>query len=144
MCIRRRTILFWINSMMRNNRDTVAAFYTALAGGDAAAALGLMADDINWVGMEGWPYRAAGRGPAAVAEGILGPMLADWQDLLVTPATFHDAGDVVISIGRYSGVHSVTGKALDIAFAHVWTVTDGKLAAFRQFTDTLLIDRAMR
>lgn len=137
-------MLCWINKVMSDNRDTVAAFYTALAGGDAAAALGLMADDINWVGMEGWPYRAAGRGPAAVAEGILGPMLADWKDLAVTPSAFHDAGDVVVSIGRYSGVHNTTGKALDAAFAHVWTVTDGKLAAFRQFTDTLLVDRAMQ
>jgi ketosteroid isomerase-like protein len=30
------------------------------------------------------------------------------------------------------------------AFAHVWRVAEGKLARFDMYTDTLLIDRAMR
>ncbi|MDR7258527.1 ketosteroid isomerase-like protein [Sphingomonas sp. BE270] len=129
---------------MSINRDTVASFYAALAAGDAGAALGTMAEDINWVGMDGWPYRATGRGPEAVAEGILAPMMADWEHLTVTPASILDAGDVVVATGRYGGVHRSTGKTLDVAFAHLWEVNDGKLAGFRQFTDTLLVDRAMR
>ncbi len=129
---------------MSSNRDMVASFYTALASGDAAAALGAMAEDISWIGMDGWPYRATGRGPSAVAEGILAPMMADWEHLAVTPATILDAGDVVVATGRYSGVHRTTGKTLNAAFAHLWMVSEGKLAGFRQFTDTLLVDRAMR
>lgn len=129
---------------MNSNIDVVDGFYAALAAGDALAALEAMASDIEWIGMVGWPYKTEGRGPAAVADHILGPMLSDWQDLLVTPNAFYDAGETIISTGRYAGMHRVTGKALDAAFAHVWTVRDGRLARFRQFADTLVVDWAMR
>lgn len=129
---------------MRSNRDIVASFYAALAAGDAVAALGAMAEDMSWIGMEGWPYRTAGPGPAGIARGILAPMMADWQLLAVAPEAFHDAGDVIVATGRYGGVHRATGKTLEAAFAHLWTVRDGKLVGFRQFTDTLLVDRAMQ
>ncbi|MFM9936076.1 MAG: nuclear transport factor 2 family protein [Novosphingobium sp.] len=129
---------------MSSNRDAVAFFYEALATGDAASALGAMAEDIIWIGMEGWPYRAVGRGRTAVAEGILAPMMADWEDVTVIAASIIDAGDVVVATGHYGGVHRTTRKTLDAAFAHLWTVSDGALASFRQYTDTLIVDRAMR
>jgi ketosteroid isomerase-like protein len=39
-------------------------------------------------------------------------------------------------LGRYTATNSVTGKALDAQFVHVWTVEDGKVTQFQQYTDT--------
>jgi hypothetical protein len=55
--------------------DTVRAFYAALAQSDAPAALGLMAEDIEWSTM--WHYRVVGRGPHKVAEFLLEPLMAE-------------------------------------------------------------------
>ncbi len=129
---------------MSKNVDLVVAFYAALAAGNAPAALELLSDDIEWIGMAGWPYRTDSRGPAAVAEHILGPMMADWQDLRVSPLDYYDAGDVIISTGRYSGGYRHNSTSMVAAFAHIWTVGGGRLRRFRQFSDTLALYQAMQ
>ena len=45
--------------------------------------------------------------------------------------------DKVVAIGRYTAEHGETGKSMDIPFVHVWTVKDGRITAFQQYTDTL-------
>ncbi|CAN5347124.1 hypothetical protein BH09PSE3_BH09PSE3_05180 [soil metagenome] len=100
--------------------------------------------DIEWFGMAGWPYRTDSRGPAAVAEHILGPMMTDWQDLRVSPLDYYDAGDAIISTGRYSGAYRRNSTSMVVAFAHIWTVGGGRLRRFRQFSDTLALYRAMQ
>jgi len=54
---------------MTSATETVSTFYAALGRGDAPAALGLMAADIEWTTM--WHYHVDGRGPQKVAEGLL-------------------------------------------------------------------------
>jgi len=126
--------------MQTASTDIVRSFYAALAAGDTANALGLMADDIEWIAM--WPYRAQGRGPQHVASGVFMPLLAEWRDVHMQPAEFVAEGDSVVSIGCFTGTHAGTGKPVDAGFAHAWTVRDGKLARFRQYIDTLAVDRA--
>jgi uncharacterized protein len=40
--------------------------------------------------------------------------------------------------GDYSGEYSFAGKLFDAPFVHRWEVINGKLASFRQYTDTAL------
>lgn len=122
--------------------DTVRAFYARLGAGDAGGALALLADDILWTTM--WHYRADGRGPAAVAEGVLGPLLAEWSDVTMTPETLLRDGGTVVSLGRFTARHGTSGKSVDAAYAHVWTVRDGRIATFRQYIDTLAVAEARR
>ncbi len=123
--------------------DTVSKLYAALAAGDVPTVLGLMADDIEWVTMPTWPYHADGRGPRAVADGVLGPMMADWADLRLDVADrLATDGDRVVTLGHYRGVHRRTGRRVDAEFAHVWTVRDGRISRFRSIMDSLGMDRA--
>jgi ketosteroid isomerase-like protein len=117
--------------------DTVRAFYAALGRGDAPAALGLMADDIQWNTM--WHYKVDGRGPLKVAEGLLAPLMAEWSTFALTPTEYVAQGDVVVSLGAFTGVHGISGKPVDAAYAHVWDVADGKIKRFRQYIDTLAV-----
>lgn len=112
-------------------------FYAALAAGDAPRALGLMADDIEWITM--WHYKVDGRGPNKVAEGLMMPLMKEWKEFELVPTEYIVEGNSVVSLGRFIGTHGTTGKTVDAGYAHVWTVVDGRIARFRQFIDTLAV-----
>ncbi|NIE84936.1 MULTISPECIES: nuclear transport factor 2 family protein [Burkholderia] len=114
--------------------EIVQNFYAALERGDAPQALALMADDIEWTTM--WHYQVKERGPQAVAEGLLAPLMAEWSSFRIAPTEFVSEGETVVSIGRFVGTHGATGKTADAGYAHVWTVRSGRIARFRQYIDT--------
>ena len=122
--------------------EIVRSFYEKLAAGDAPGALGLMAQDIEWITM--WHYKVDGRGPERVAEGLFKPLMAEWSTFALVPTEFIADGDTVVSLGRFTGVHGTTGKSAEAGYAHVWTVKDEKIARFRQYIDTLAIAEARR
>jgi ketosteroid isomerase-like protein len=125
---------------MTTATDLIRSFYAALARGDAPTALGLMADDIEWHTM--WHYKVVGRGPQKVAEGLLMPLMAEWASFALTPTDYIAEDTTVVSLGRFTGVHGMSGKPVDAAYAHVWDVRDGKIHRFRQYIDTLAVDQA--
>jgi ketosteroid isomerase-like protein len=129
-------------NMPKTPIETIRSFYSALAAGDAGSALGLMSADIEWVAM--WPYKASGPGPQRVAEGVFIPLQKDWGTFEIVPSEYLVEEDAVLSIGRFRGVHGATGKSVDAAYAHLWTVRDGQITRFRQFIDTLAIAQAGR
>jgi ketosteroid isomerase-like protein len=120
--------------------DIVRAFYAALGRGDAASALGLMAEDIAWHTM--WHYKVKGRGPQKVAEGLLAPLMAEWSSFALIPSAYITEGNMVVSLGSFTGVHGGSGKSVDAAYAHVWDVANGKIQRFRQYIDTLAVAAA--
>ena len=120
--------------------DTVRDFYAKLSVGDAPGALSLMAPDIEWITM--WHYKVEGRGASAVAEGLFKPLVAEWTSFSLVPTEFITAGETVVSLGDFKGVHGVTGKTSEARYAHVWTVNEGKINTFRQYIDTLAIAQA--
>lgn len=125
---------------MSNPTDIVRAFYNALSTGDAPTALGLMADDIEWNTM--WHYKVKGRGPQAVAEGLIMPLMAEWSHFAMNPSDFFADGDTVISLGRFTATHGTSNKQVDADYAHVWDVSGGKIKRFRQFIDTKAVAEA--
>jgi ketosteroid isomerase-like protein len=120
--------------------EVIRGFYAALAAGDAASALGLMSADIEWAAM--WAYKASGPGPGGVAAGVFGPLQKEWERFEIVPSDYVVEAGMVVSVGRFRGVHGATGKSVDVGYAHVWTVRDGRIARFRQFIDTLAIAQA--
>ncbi len=127
---------------MTNPTWIVRDFYAALSAGDAPRALGLLASDIEWNTM--WHYKVDGLGPQKVAEGLLMPLMAEWSSFALTPAEYLADGDTVVSLGRFTGVHGASGKSVEAAYAHVWTVRGGRIARFRQYIDTLAVAEARR
>ncbi len=127
---------------MTTATDLIRSFYAALSTGDAPTALSLMAEDIEWHTM--WHYKVLGRGPQNVAEGLLMPLMAEWASFALTPTDYIADGDTVVSLGSFTGVHGMSGKSVDAAYAHVWEVRDGKIQRFRQYIDTLAIADARR
>ena len=128
--------------MTAHPTEIVRDFYHYLSKGDAPGALGLMTPDIDWTTM--WHYKADGRTPAAVAEGVFKPLAAEWSSYSLVPSEFVTEDDIVVSLGVFTGVHGTSGRTVTARYAHVWTVRDNKIASFRQYVDTLAIAEARR
>jgi ketosteroid isomerase-like protein len=117
--------------------DIVRRSYDAFARGDMDGVLDDMHPDIVWHQAQGLPHGGVYTGLDAVRTNIFDPLEGQWWDAFsAEPDEFLDAGDEVVVLGRYRGVAKGTGKALDVPFVHVWTLSGGKAVRFRQFLDT--------
>ena len=61
-----------------------------------------------------------------------------------TPRDFHASGDKVFVRGHYAWTIRKTGKSVSTEWLHIFTVHDGKLVNFEEFTDTAQFAEAMR
>lgn len=122
---------------MQDALDLVQEFYSLFAQGNVPGALDLLHLDVEWSETERSPYYAgAVRGAAAIVETVFAPITGDFDGFAGVPEEFVAQGDRVVVFGKYSGVAKVSGKALLVPFVHSWTVSEGKLARFVQYTDS--------
>ena len=130
--------------MASQNLNTIQGAYAAFAKGDVPGVLGVMDAEIAWTEAEGFPYGGTYNGPNAVLEGVFMRLGKEWDGYAAVPAQFIDGGDTIVSLGTYSGTYKATGKSFRADFAHVWTFRNGKVVRFVQYTDTLLVSRALQ
>jgi ketosteroid isomerase-like protein len=120
----------------RSNVSLLRQLYAAFAEGDVPAVLSAMDPNIEWVSAEGAPYPGTFIGPQAILANVFARLGGEWDNYRAQPTEFIDAGDTVVALGRYSGTYKATGRSMDAAFAHVWTLRDGRVVRFRQYMDT--------
>jgi hypothetical protein len=127
----------------RTALDIIRSHYDASARGDIDGMLVEMHAQVRWTEAAGFPYAGTYVGREAVAQGVFARIAQDWDGFgfHLEQLVGHDGA--VVATGSYRGTCRRTGRALDVRTAHVWKVTDGRVTAFEQFTDTLLVDRAM-
>ncbi len=125
--------------------ELARAFYTLLGEGKLDAALSNLSADIRWTDPKGFPYGGQLRGPDEVRGRVFLSILADFPDFAAKAerVTATDDGGVVV-VGRYTGKHGKTGRALDTAFVHVWASGHGKLTEFSTYTDTVAFHEARK
>jgi len=130
---------------MINLTDTVRRFYDALGRGDVATVLALLDPQVQWTEAESFPYYSGTwEGPEAVVNNLLIPLARDWDGFSASAHEFIASGDRVVSLGIYTGKFKKTGRAIKVAFAHVWTVRNGRLARFDMYTDTAKVLEAVK
>jgi ketosteroid isomerase-like protein len=117
--------------------EVVKGVYDAFGRGDIPGVLAGFADGVEWHEAEGMPYGGVHRGGDAIVANVFGPIAEDFEGFAVTPEEFIPSGDTVAVVVRYTGTGRATGKDLDLPVVHVWDVSDGKVARFRQFADTV-------
>lgn len=124
--------------MSRENVELMRKMYEAFAAGDMETVLGRMDESIEWHEAENFLYadRSPYVGPQAVLEGVFMRLGEDWEVFEVRPDELLDAGDRIVALGHYNAKHRATGKEVRPHFAHVWSVRDGKVTSFHQYTDT--------
>jgi uncharacterized protein len=130
---------------MATNAEIIESLYEAFAKGDVPTVLGLFDPRIEWNEAEGVRYadRNPYRGPMAVAEGVFGRIISEVDQFAAVTSKFTDGGDTVVVEGRYKGKVKATGAMLDAQFAHVYTLSGGKVVRFQQYTDTAQWTKAL-
>lgn len=104
----------------------------------------LMSADVVHEIAEGFPHGGTYRGQEAAfgPKGFFSLLLADFPDWRADVDRIFGAADLVISLGSYRARAGQGAAGIDVPFVHLWRVRDDKIAWFRNYTDTLLIDRA--
>jgi len=128
---------------MHDNTASIRDLYAAFAAGDVPTVLGALSADVQWTEAEGGPYGGVYHGPAAVLDGVFMKLGTEWDGFSARPETFVGSAERVVALGNYSGTYKATGKNFTAPFAHAWTLADGKVVAFQQYTDTVVHRRPM-
>lgn len=131
--------------MSEANVGVVRSAYEAFGKGDVPAVLAAMDPEIVWNEAENFPYadRNPYIGPTAVLEGVFARLGSEWESFRLSPEEILDAGDTVVSYGRYEAVYKKTGTKVSAQFVHIWRLRDGKLLKYQQYTDTLQVAKAI-
>jgi ketosteroid isomerase-like protein len=124
---------------MVRNKELIQNAYASFATRDVPAALGAMADNIQWVEADGFPLAGTYVGLQAVLEGVFMRLGEIGDHYAVVPDQFVADGDTVVALGTYSWKHKGTGEPASVKMVHVWTVRDGKAVAFQQHVDTVRV-----
>lgn len=130
-------------TMTSPNVQTIERLYDDFGRGDIPAVLGRLDPRVEWIVMDGSPYPGTYTGPDAVLNGIFMRLGTEWEGFGVEPHEYLDAGEHVVALGRYNGSYRTTGRSMSAAFAHVWTLRDGRVVRFRQYFDTRKMVEAM-
>lgn len=128
---------------MSDSLQIIQAHYAASERGDLAGMVAPFADAIEWTEMAGFPYAGTYVGPDAVRTQVFERLGGEWSDYRADPESFVVGGDHVVAFGVYSGTYRATGRSMRARFVHHWTLADGRVVRFEQYTDTALVRDAM-
>ena len=129
---------------MASNVDVIRGVYESFARGDVPGVLEVLAPNIRWTEADGFPYPGTYVGPAAVLENVFMKLGTEWDGFSAVPHEFVAQADRVVALGQYSGTYKKTGKSFSAPFAHAWTLENGRAVRFHQYTDTALVQQALK
>ena len=130
----------------QDNVSVVREAYAAFQRGDIPGLLEMLSEDIDWwtPGTPGQiPYAGRLRGRDAV-KGFFGRLAETEEITHFEPGEFIAQGDKVVVTGNYRGRTRPAGRDYDLDWLHVFTVRDGRIAAFREYVDTAALAEAHR
>src|ERR1700736_1437741 len=97
---------------------------------------GLMTADFVWdmSNFLGWPEQQVYEGLEGMLS-FLGDWIAAWDDWGLEVEAWNDAGDKVVAVMRQRGRSKATGMPVEMSFAQVWTLRDGKQARMDMYSN---------
>jgi len=129
---------------MKTNLQIVADHYAASARQDIAEMMAEVSPAVAWTEMAGFPCGGTWIGPEQVIAKVFAVLGREWEGYRFSLEKLIDGGEYIVGVGTYSGRNLKTGKAMQARVTHVWLLVEGRIVAFEQFTDTLLVAQAMQ
>jgi len=121
--------------MSRENVEIVRKGY------ERFAATGEFTDDIvtadfvwDMANFHGWPEQQTYAG-ADGARTFLSEWTDAWEDWELEIEALHDAGDRVVALMRQHGRSKAAGMPVEMHFAQIWTLREGKEARMDMYSD---------
>jgi ketosteroid isomerase-like protein len=118
---------------MSDNADVINGAYESFSRGDIPAVIATLDADVQWDVTESLPQGGSFQGPDAVGEFFQGLGEA-WSDFSVEVEDVIQGGEHVVGVGRAHGKLR-SGEPAGYGFAHVFTLTDGRITRFREYAD---------
>ena len=121
----------------QENTKLVQRVYGNFKGGDIKSLLDSLSDDVSWQlpEIENVPFSGKRQGREKVAQFFTS--VAESQEVLqFEPQEFIAEGNKVVALGHYSWRVKSTGRVFTGNWAHVFTVQEGRIVAFHEYTDT--------
>ena len=103
----------------------------------------VLASDVRWEVVDGFPYGAVYEGLDSVLRDFFGRLFTDFDEFVADGSEFLESDERVIALGNYSGRARKTGKRFTARFAHVWTLKNGLIVRLQQCADTVQLARAL-
>lgn len=129
--------------MAQDNIETVKKFYEILMSGQPDKLPTILDSEIRLEMMKGWPYGGNYSGIESAIQDFFSRVWTLLDPFTLEIYEYLDAGSEVVSLGMYHTPHKETGEDMPSAFAHIWSVNNGKLTRLRQYADTVQISRAL-
>jgi steroid delta-isomerase-like uncharacterized protein len=128
------------------NVALVREVYAAFGRGDIATVLAHCAPDIDWDSIgprKDFPLFGPRHGRSEV-EGFFREIPRLYQFTEFAPREFMASGETVVALGHYAFTVHHNGHKVATDWAHVFTIRDGKVARFREHTDSAQFVEAYR
>ena len=133
------------NKMSSTNIDLIKSLYAAFGRGEIETIIGALTPDVDWVvtgRREDYPVFGSWNGQSEVRRFFQGVQEQETMDF--SPREFFAADDRVFVLGHYAWRLRKTGRTVDSDWVHIFTVHNGKVVKFREFTDTAQFAAAYR
>jgi uncharacterized protein len=127
----------------QNNIAVIQQAFACFRQGDVPGILNTLADDVHWyvAEVENAPYTGTRSGHVGAAEFF--SLMAQCEDTLqFEPRDFIAQGDQVVVRGQYAARAKETGREYSTYFIQMFTVREGKITSFEEYTDTAAIANA--
>jgi uncharacterized protein len=122
--------------MEQNSLDIVRRGYEAFGRGDIDGLLALLDENIQWTTPGPPELPIAGRRTGKQAVAAFFQDLAGLLDVQTfEPKEFIAQGDRVVVLGRDTARVKATGKVIESAWVHAFSVRDGKIARLDEYND---------
>ena len=124
------------------NTEAIRKIYVAYLRRDMAALFEALADEIQWITPGNSELSGERRGKDEIA-GFFRTLEEQWEMLSFEPHEYIASGDRVIATGRYEFRARSTGRAAASHWAMAWTLRNGKVTHFQEYTDTSRLEEAL-
>jgi ketosteroid isomerase-like protein len=113
--------------------ELVRTLYTAFNRKDLEGVLGLLGDAMVAHIAPGMPWSGSYHGPEGFRRFL--EIIDEYVDLSVETDSLLDTGPVIAQVGRTTGYARESGTRFSFNEVHFWGVQDGKIVAFRNYSD---------
>jgi ketosteroid isomerase-like protein len=126
-----------------NNINIVKKAFACFGKGDVDGIIALMIDDVRWeiTEVKNDPVTGTRTGKDAV-KNLFIQMGQVQQGEAFNPQNFYSDADKVFVQGNYAFKVNATGKSFACDFIQVFTIKNGLISGYREYTDTAKVQEA--
>jgi uncharacterized protein len=123
--------------MAESNKDIVRGAYDAFNRQDILGTLELFDENIEWTEPE-MVYGPPGgtvHGRDEVLHKVFEPIAEHFDSFTLEPRELYGDGDTVVVVGSFKLRPKGVLQILDVPFAHVWRLRNGRAVSMRNYVD---------